>query len=108
MTPLENTVSPPAILLENVTKVFRSQGRPLAAVDDVSLEIPRGTVVAFLGPNGAGKTTTLDMVLGLTAPTQGRVEVLGQGAREAVRSGKISAVLQSGGLLRDLAGEIGR
>src|SRR5690625_458235 len=102
MTPVENSTSPPAILLENVTKVFRSQGRPLAAVDDVSLEIPRGTVVAFLGPNGAGKTTTLDMVLGLTAPTQGRIEVLGQNARDAVRSGKISAVLQSGGLLRDL------
>src|SRR5690625_5818192 len=42
------------------------------------------------------------MVLGLTAPTQGRIEVLGQNARDAVRSGKISAVLQSGGLLRDL------
>src|SRR5699024_9960038 len=102
MTPVENSTSPPAILLENVTKVFRSQGRPLAAVDDVYVELPRGTVVAVLGPNGAGRTTTVDMVLGLTAPTQGRIEVLGQNARDAVRSGKISAVLQSGGLLRDL------
>src|SRR5690625_5847130 len=59
--------------------------------------------MAFLGPNGAGKTTALDMVLGLTEPTTGTVSVHGQRPRQAVRAGRVSAVLQSGGLLRDLS-----
>lgn len=96
------TNSPPAVHLEGVTKQFRTRGGPVTAVDDITLDIPSGKVIAFLGPNGAGKTTLLDMVLGLTTPSAGRIDVLGQSPREAVRSGKISAVLQSGGLLRDL------
>ena len=74
----------------------------MRAVDGIDLTIDRGEVVAFLGPNGAGKTTTLDMVLGLTDPTSGTVRVFGRGAREAVVAGEVSAVLQTGGLLRDL------
>lgn len=97
-----NETSPPAIHLDGVTKTFRTPSGPLVAVDDVTLDVARGSVVAFLGPNGAGKTTALDMILGLTAPTSGQIEVLGHAPREAVRTGKISAVLQSGGLLRDL------
>ncbi|HLS02328.1 MAG TPA: ABC transporter ATP-binding protein [Beutenbergiaceae bacterium] len=91
-----------AVELAGVTKTFRTRHGQVRAVDDVSLKVARGTVVAFLGPNGAGKTTTLDMLLGLVNPTRGRVEVLGLQPREAVRAGKVSAVLQSGGLLRDL------
>src|SRR5699024_5749193 len=64
--------------------------------------VPRGQILAFLGPNGAGKTTTLDMVLGLTDPNGGEAKVLGLPPRRAVQEGRISAVLQSGGLLRDL------
>jgi ABC-2 type transport system ATP-binding protein len=71
-------------------------------VDGIDLTIEPGEVVAFLGPNGAGKTTTLDMVLGLTEPTSGTVRVYGNGARAAVIAGQVSAVLQTGGLLRDL------
>jgi ABC-2 type transport system ATP-binding protein len=47
------------------------------AVDDLDLEIRRGEVFGLLGPNGAGKTTTILMLLGLTEPTSGEVEVLG-------------------------------
>src|SRR5690625_2485725 len=92
----------PAIHLEEMTKVFRSPSGPVTAVDGVSLTIARGSVVAFLGPNGAGKTTTLDVLLGLITPTSGSARVLGMSPRDAVRAGKVSAVLQSGGLLRDL------
>ena len=51
---------------------------PVRAVEDVSLRIKRAEVFGFLGPNGAGKTTTISMILGLTHPTAGEVEVFGQ------------------------------
>ena len=96
------SVSAPALSLRAVRKVFSSGAHPVVAVDGIDLEIGTGEIVAFLGPNGAGKTTTLDMVLGLVAPTAGTVEVLGGPPEAAARGGRVSAVLQSGGLLRDL------
>jgi ABC-2 type transport system ATP-binding protein len=58
--------------------------------------------MAFLGPNGAGKTSTIDMILGLSRPDAGEVEVYGMAPRQAVRKGLVSAVMQTGGLLKDL------
>ncbi|MGI9614362.1 MAG: ABC transporter ATP-binding protein [Acidimicrobiales bacterium] len=72
------------------------------AVDGIDLDIGSGEIVALLGPNGAGKTTTLDMILGFITPSDGEVAVFGQSPRQAVADGKVSAVLQTGGLLRDL------
>ncbi|MGB7423491.1 MAG: ABC transporter ATP-binding protein [Ornithinimicrobium sp.] len=93
-----------AIGLSGVTKSFgRAGSRTLVeAVRGVDLDIHAGEIVAFLGPNGAGKTSTLDLMLGLTVPDQGTVTVGGLTPREAVSSGRVSAVLQTGGLLRDL------
>lgn len=45
----------------------------LAAVDDLTLEIPAGEVFGFLGPNGAGKTTTIRTMMGILKPTSGRI-----------------------------------
>lgn len=96
--------SSPALKISGVSKVFRPLGgTPVHAVRQLDLEIGRGEIVAFLGPNGAGKTTALDMVLGLTDPTTGTIGVFGHRPRAAVHEGRISAVLQSGGLLRDLS-----
>ncbi|HLT66434.1 MAG TPA: ABC transporter ATP-binding protein [Microbacterium sp.] len=92
-----------AIALRRAVKEFRTGGSTFRAVDGVDLSIPRGEIVALLGPNGAGKTTTLDMVLGLTNPSAGEVTVFGEAPRRAVRAGRVSAVLQTGGLLRDLS-----
>lgn len=89
---------PPAIRLDAVTRRF---GR-VEAVRGLDLQIGAGEVVAFLGPNGAGKTTTIDMILGLSEPTSGSVEVLGLAPRDAVARGLVAAVMQSGGLLKDL------
>ncbi|MEV6153423.1 ATP-binding cassette domain-containing protein [Nonomuraea sp. NPDC052129] len=50
---------------------------PVAAVSELSFEVPAGAVTAFLGPNGAGKTTTMRMVLGLVTPTSGRATIGG-------------------------------
>jgi ABC-2 type transport system ATP-binding protein len=62
-----------AIQFEGVSRQF---GR-ITAVHDLSLAIPVGSVFGFLGPNGAGKTTTVRMMLGLLAPTGGRIRILG-------------------------------
>ncbi|MDO5067416.1 MAG: ABC transporter ATP-binding protein [Propionibacteriaceae bacterium] len=91
-----------AIELTGVRKHFRSPSGEVRAVAGIDLEIDRGEVVAFLGRNGAGKTTTIDMILGLTQPTSGRVAVLGGTARQAVLKGAVGALLQTGGLLNDL------
>ena len=89
----------PAISLGGVTKDFG----PVHAVRGIDLEIEQGEIVAFLGPNGAGKTTTIDMLLGLSRPSSGSVEVLGQPPRHAISRGLVSAVMQTGGLLKDLS-----
>lgn len=49
----------------------------IRAVDDLSLEIPKGIVFGFLGPNGSGKTTTIRLLLGLLEPIRGSACVLG-------------------------------
>ncbi|WP_210649550.1 ABC transporter ATP-binding protein [Nocardioides sp. SYSU D00065] len=96
----------PAIRAVGLRKAFRStDGTPVVAVDDVDLTVHPGEIVAFLGPNGAGKTTTVDMLLGLTRPDAGLVEVYGVAPGEAVRAGRVSAVMQSGGLLNDFTVE---
>ena len=97
--------APHALRLRGVSKSFTAGGDRVEAVKEVDLDIAGGEIVAMLGPNGAGKTTTLDMVLGLTTPSVGTVEVFGLPPRRAVDAGRVSAVLQTGGLLRDLTVE---
>ncbi|TWP35288.1 ABC transporter ATP-binding protein [Leekyejoonella antrihumi] len=65
--------SRPAIETRSLTKRFGE----VAAVDDLSLRVPRGSVYGFLGPNGSGKTTTIRMLLGLVHPTAGDHDILG-------------------------------
>lgn len=83
----------PAAELEHVTRNFRVSRRQranspvLAAVDDLSLTIQRGEVVALLGPNGAGKTTTVKMLATLLLPSHGSIRVFGLDAvREPQRA----------------------
>ena len=96
----------PAIRATGLRKSFRStDGNAVVAVDDVDLTVQPGEIVAFLGPNGAGKTTTVDMLLGLTAPDAGTIEVYGTSPADAVRQGLVSAVMQTGGLLNDFTVE---
>jgi len=64
-----------AICTAHLTKIY---GDRLIAVNDMNLEVPRGTVFGLLGPNGAGKTTTLRLLLGLQRATAGKAEVFGQ------------------------------
>ncbi|MCC3311774.1 ABC transporter ATP-binding protein [Nocardia africana] len=98
----ERVAAAPVIELRGLTKTFRSSAGPVRAVDGLDLTVTAGEVVAFLGPNGAGKSTSIDMMLGLLRPDAGTARILGGTPAEAVAAGRVSAVLQSGGLLPDL------
>ena len=66
-------MSDPIIVLNDLTKKYGDY----TAVDHVNLTINQGDVFGMLGPNGAGKSTTILMMLGLTEPTSGNVEICG-------------------------------
>lgn len=73
---MTNTIS-----VQHVSKYFGD----FMAVNDLSLEVPPGTIFGLLGPNGAGKTTTIRMIVNITVPDKGEVRLFGE---------KISAKLQ--------------
>ncbi len=56
------------------------------AVNDVSLNIPKGSIYGLLGPNGAGKTTTIRLILEIIKPTQGTISILGHSSALDVRN----------------------
>jgi len=63
----------PAIAVKDLRKVYGTK----AAVDGLTLTVPRASFFGFLGPNGAGKTTTIRMLMGLAPPTSGEISILG-------------------------------
>ena len=63
-----------SLRVSNVTKRFGE----FTAVDDLSFDVRAGRVFGFLGPNGAGKTTTIRMIVGITVPDAGTVELFGE------------------------------
>lgn len=73
---------------------FRKAFRKKRAVQQVTLSIDAGQIVAILGPNGAGKTTTINMMLGLLNRDEGSVRVLGGDPRAPDIKEKIGAMLQ--------------
>ncbi len=89
----------PVVTFENVSKHFGK----LRAVDGLSLELRQGETVALLGPNGAGKSTSLDMLLALRKPTSGTIRMFGSDPYHAVKSGRVGAMLQSGGLMPEVS-----
>ena len=60
--------------MEHVTMQFGG----VVAVNDLSLDVPEGKIVALIGPNGAGKTTAFNCITGVYQPTNGKVEFLGK------------------------------
>jgi ABC-2 type transport system ATP-binding protein len=90
------------VALRGLKKTYRTPRGPVEAVREVNAFVRTGETVALLGPNGAGKSTTVDMLLGLQEPDCGSVDVFGGPPHQAVVAGRIGAMLQDGGVLRDL------
>jgi len=87
----------PAVRLDRVCKRFGNH----LAVDDLTLEVPVGSVYGFIGPNGSGKTTTLRMILHILLPDSGRIEVLGD-SRTAIVRDKIGYLPEERGLYKKM------
>jgi ABC-2 type transport system ATP-binding protein len=100
---MASTTVQTGIDLRGLVKTFRTPNGAVRAVRGVDIAIAPGETVALLGPNGAGKSTTIDMLLGLAEPDAGTVSLFGGTPAEAIASGRVGAMLQTGGLLRDLS-----
>jgi ABC-2 type transport system ATP-binding protein len=70
-----------AIELRQVSKRFGA----VTAVDDLTLDVPQGSIYGFIGPNGSGKTTTIRMIMNILLPDQGAILVLGRESHSSVR-----------------------
>src|SRR6201987_4793641 len=88
--PVAPSRSQPIAQLNAVTKRYEK----VTALDNLSLSLFPGEVVALLGPNGAGKTTAVRLLLGLTAPGSGNVQVMGGDPRDSETRTSIGAMLQ--------------
>jgi ABC-2 type transport system ATP-binding protein len=86
-----------AIAISGVTKYFGDY----AAVDDLTLTVPRGSVYGFIGPNGSGKTTTLRMVMNILFPDAGDIVVLGERTTSAARD-RVSYLPEERGLYKKM------
>jgi putative ABC transport system ATP-binding protein len=90
------------LIADDLQKSYRSGGRPLAALQNVSFQVEPGETVAIVGPSGSGKTTLLGLLAGLDRPTGGRVLLdgtdlgaLSEDDRARLRREKIGFVFQS-------------
>jgi putative ABC transport system ATP-binding protein len=102
-----------AVALRRVTRVYRSGGGVVTALDQVTLGFEAGTFTAVMGPSGSGKSTLLQCAAGLDRPTSGEVWLAGQelsGLSEtsltALRRNRIGFVFQSYNLLPSLTAEL--
>lgn len=79
------------IRTEGLTKRYGD----ILAVDNLSLEVPRGRIFGLLGPNGSGKTTTMGMLLGLVKPTSGSFELFGSERPHVESLRRLGAIVET-------------
>jgi ABC-2 type transport system ATP-binding protein len=88
----------PAIDIQHVHKSFDGH----AAVRDLSLQVPRGTVYGLLGPNGAGKTTTIRMILDIIEPDSGTITIFGKSSIRGREGNRIGYLPEERGLYKKM------
>jgi ABC-2 type transport system ATP-binding protein len=87
---------------DGLTKIYRSEGREVLALDHLNLKVKRNSVFGLLGPNGAGKTTLIMTLIGLTLPTSGSAKVLGLDVvKESLKVRRKVGVLPEGAAFYD-------
>lgn len=85
-----------------ITRATKSFGKTIA-VDDLSLQVPAGSIYGFIGPNGSGKTTTLRMIMRILHPDRGRICVLGEDVTESgAASERVGYLPEERGLYRKM------
>ena len=89
--------SQPTLVLDHVTKRYGD----FTAVDDLSLQVRSGRVFGLIGPNGAGKTTTIRMIVNITVPDSGRIELFGQPMQTSLQD-RIGYLPEERGLYRKM------
>ena len=88
------TTAPTAIAaLSHITKRYANG---VVALDDLSLNLHRGEIVALLGPNGAGKSTAVKLLMGLSVPTSGEVRIFNADPRHTATRLRTGVMLQVG------------
>lgn len=86
------------VKVECVTKRFAGH----TAVDELSLDVPKGGIFGLLGPNGAGKSTTIRMIMNIITPDEGRIEVLGKQSASREMSDRIGFLPEERGLYKKM------
>ena len=88
-----------AVRLAGIDMVFGSGRDRVAALDDVTLDIPQGAITSIVGRSGCGKSTLLRIVAGLVRPTRGEMCVMGQSTEDYQRGRRFGFVFQEASLL---------
>lgn len=94
------------IILRGVTKTYERGGEKLRVLENLDLDVPRGSFEALMGPSGSGKSTLLNLMAGLDKPTSGTIEIdkkpihqMSESQLASWRAGTVGFVFQSYNLL---------
>jgi ABC-2 type transport system ATP-binding protein len=94
---LENIATSTATLpVASLTHITKRYSNGVVALDDLSLTLRAGEIVALLGPNGAGKSTAVKLMMGLSSPTSGSVSIFGADPRNSQARLRTGVMLQVG------------
>jgi ABC-2 type transport system ATP-binding protein len=89
--------APPTVeTVASLTAVTKRYGNGVVALDNLSLSLQRGQIVALLGPNGAGKSTAVRLLMGLSSPTSGEARIFGADPRNTAARLRTGVMLQVG------------
>jgi NitT/TauT family transport system ATP-binding protein len=92
-------MSPAAVHVSGVTKIFDVKGGTVTALDDIALEVQPGEFVSLIGPSGCGKSTLLRLIADLDQPSSGELTVFGKTTKQARIDQEYGIAFQQAGLL---------